>query len=240
MYRARCFLSPISRKYGGLNLPRAVQILVLELFSHACPNTALTVGASSMGDFLQGYGSEEQKAFYLPKIITNEWNTSMALTEPNAGSDLGKLRTSAKRDGDHWVINGTKQFITGGNGEVTFALVRTDPASSGLNGLSVMIVPRKLEGRDNYRVAKIEEKVCLHASPTCELVFENSIGYLMGAEGSGFKVMAELMNGARLAMGALAVGISTAAMEEAKQLRKDSGHHGQAHHPAPDGRRYAL
>ena len=151
-----------------------------------------------------------------------EWKSSMALTEPNAGSDLGQLRTSAKRDGDRYIINGNKIFITGGSGDVTFALVRTDPNSSGLDGLSVLIVPRKMDEKDNYRVTKIEDKVCLHASPTCEIVFENSIGELLGHEGQGFKVMLDLMNDARLAMAALAIGIASGSLEESKNYARHS------------------
>ncbi len=214
------FAGPVGRKYEGLNLPRCVQLMAMEMFAHACPNTALTIACFSMGDFVYAMGSEDQKKKYLPKLIKNELTTSMALTEPGAGSDLGKLRTSARRNGDSWVINGTKMFITNGSSDITFALVRTDPSSQGLSGLSVMIVPRLIDGKANYRVTKIEDKVCLHASPTCELVFENSVGELMGAEGQGFKVMAELMNGARLAMGALAIGIATAAVDEAKSYAK--------------------
>lgn len=207
----------LSRASGGLNLPQSVQLMALELFCHACPNTALTVACFSMGDFVEKWGTAEQKAELLPKIIANEWQTSMALTEPNAGSDLGKLRSSAVEKSGKWVINGTKQFITNGCGDVTFALVRTDPNSEGLKGLSVMVVPRKIDGALNYKVTKIEEKICLHASPTCELVFEDSVGELLGPVNDGFRVMADLMNGARTAMGALALGIMTASIEEAKK-----------------------
>lgn len=216
------FAGPISRKWGGLNFPRAVQAMVLEMFGQACPNTGLSIANYSMGSFFEKFATEEQKQKYFPKLVSHEFLTSMALTEPNAGSDLGKLRTSARKEGEHWVINGTKLFISGGHAHLCFALVRTDPSSTGLNGLSVLIVPRHLEGSDklNFRVAKIEEKVCLHASPTCELVFENSVGYMFGTEGAGFKVMAELMNEARLAMGALSTGIATACLAEAKEYAK--------------------
>jgi len=211
------FAAPVARRYGGLNMPRAVQLVALELFGHACPNTALTVAAFSMADFIQAWGTEDQKALYMAKLLSNEWRTSMALTEPGAGSDLGSLRSSARRDGDHWLIDGTKQFISYGDAHISFALVRTDPASRGLKGLSVLIVPRTVDGRENFRVTKIEDKVCLHGSPTCELVFENSRGELLGPEGEGFRVMADLMNGARLAMAALAVGIAAAALDEARR-----------------------
>jgi len=208
------FNSLASRSHGGFNMPQAVQAMALEILAHACPNTALTVACYSMVPFLEAWGTEEQKQRILPKLMTLEWRSSMALTEPNAGSDLGKLRTSAKRDGDRWIINGSKIFITSGSGEVTFALVRTEANSSGLNGLSVLIVPRKIEGKDNYKVTKIEDKICLHGSPTCEIVFENSVGELLGPEGLGFKVMLDLMNDARLAMAALAIGIASSAREE--------------------------
>ena len=211
----------VSRKYGGLNLPQAVTTTALEMFAQACPNTALTIACFSMGDFLEQWGTEEQKEKYLPKIITNEYQTSMALTEPGAGSDLGKLRTSAVQEGGHWVLNGTKQFITNGNSDLVFTLARTDPKSEGLRGLSVFIVPKWVGEKRNVSVPKIEDKVCLHASPTCELLLENSVGYLMGPEGDGFRVMADLMNGARLAMGALAVGIAVRSMEEAKEFARN-------------------
>lgn len=214
------FIGPISREHGGLNLPRVVQMMTLEMMGQACPNTALTLAAFSMADFLQNTGNAEQIKQYLPKLMSQEWTTSMALTEPGAGSDLGNMRTLAKKDGDRWLINGTKHFITNGDGHVSFALVRTDPNSKGLTGLSVLIVPHEIDGKENYRVSKIEHKVCLHASPTCELVFENSVGYLLGEEGRGFQVMAELMNTARLAMGALSTGIATAALEAAKDYAK--------------------
>ncbi len=227
----------VSRKDGGLNLPRSISMIALELFAQACPNTALTLACFSMADFIQLFGTEAQKAHLLPKVMSNEWQTSMALTEPNAGSDLGKLRSHAARDpnatDERWIINGTKQFITNGNSDVTFALVRTDPKSEGLRGLSVMVVEKWVDGKRNVKLAKIEDKVCLHASPTCEILFENSIGYLFGPEGEGFKVMAELMNGARLAMGALAVGISTACIEEAKAYGRTRVTMGKPilHHP---------
>jgi 3-(methylthio)propanoyl-CoA dehydrogenase len=216
------FAGCISRKYGGLNLPRAVQVMGLEMFGHACPNTGLTVANFAMADFVQHFGTEDQKAEYIPKLISSEWHSSMALTEPNAGSDLGKLRTTARKNGDHYLITGTKCFISSGNTQLSFVLARTDPKSTGLSGLSVLAVPIQIEGRSipNFRVPKIEDKVCLHASPTCEMIFEDSVGYLMGTEGNGFKVMAELMNVARLAMGALATGIATAALDAAKEYAR--------------------
>ncbi|MFM8269959.1 MAG: acyl-CoA dehydrogenase family protein, partial [Pseudomonadota bacterium] len=143
------FSAQVSRAYGGENLPQAVQILSLEMLAQACPNTSLTVAAFSMASFVSKWGSEEQKTRILPKLMTNTWQTAMALTEPDAGSDLGKLRTSAVRKGEHYVINGTKRFITNGNADIVFTLVRTDPNSQGLQGLSVMIVPKIAEGRSN-------------------------------------------------------------------------------------------
>lgn len=214
------FSGPVARKFGGMNLPRAVSTLGLEMFGQACPNTGLTIANFSMADFVQTVGSDEQKAELIPKLMSQELQSSMALTEPGAGSDLGKLRTSAKKDGDHYVINGTKLFISGGHTDISFALVRTDPNSQGLNGLSVLIVPKDIDGKENFRVTKVEEKICLHGSATCELVFENSKGTLIGPEGQGFKVMAELMNAARLAMGALATGIACAAHQAAKEYAK--------------------
>ena len=214
------FSAQVSRKYGGLNLPQAVQILCLETLAQACPNTSLTVAAFSMASFVSKWGTEEQKNRILPQLMTNSWQTAMALTEPDAGSDLGKLRTSGVKKGQQFIVNGTKRFITNGNADIVFTLVRTDPSSTGLQGLSVLIIPKVAEGRPNLKVTKIEDKVCLHSSPTCELAFEDSVGELLGPEGEGFKVMLDLMNEARLAMAALATGIATAAYEEAKAYAK--------------------
>jgi alkylation response protein AidB-like acyl-CoA dehydrogenase len=196
----------------------------MEMFGQACPNTGLNVANYSMAGFLEKHGTEEQKAKYLAKMMTCEVRSSMALTEPNAGSDLGKLRTTAKKNGDHWLINGSKIFISGahsgGYEDISFVLARTDPNSTGLNGLSVFIAPRMIDGKANFKVPKIEDKVCLHASPTCELLFENTQATLFGEEGNGFRVMTDLMNGARLMMAALATGIAVGAMEEAKAYAK--------------------
>lgn len=227
------FTGPVAKKNGGLNLPRSVQMVAMEMFGQACPNTGLTIACFSMADFVALFGTEDQKARIMPKLMTNEWQSSMALTEAGAGSDLGKLRATGRKEGGRWLVNGTKQFITNGSGDLTFALVRTDAKKQGLEGLSVIAVPRKIDGRDNYKVTKIEDKVCLHGSPTCEIVFEDSIGELLGEEGNGWKTMSELMNGARLAMGALATGIATAAYEAAKDYASTRVTMGKpiAHHP---------
>jgi len=214
------FAAQVGKKEGGLNLPQAVQILSLEMLAEACPNTGLTVAAFSMLSFVAKWGTTEQKDKILPKLLSNTWQTAMALTEPEAGSDLGKLRTTAIKKGNHYLVNGTKRFITNGNADLVFTLVRTDPQSKGLNGLSVLIVPKEWEGKTNIKVTKIEDKVCLHSSPTCELAFDHSIGELLGPEGEGFKVMLDLMNEARLAMAALATGIAESAYQEAKKYAK--------------------
>lgn len=207
------------RSNNGLNMPHAVEVMALEMFGQACPNFGLNVANNTIGNFIEMKGTAEQVKTYLPKMQTIEWKQSMAITEPQAGSDVGKLRTSGRKDGDHWRVTGNKIFITGGHGQICFALVRTDANSTGLEGLSVLLIPRRLDGeaKENFKVAKIEDKVCLHASPTCELVFEDSVGYLVGPEGEGFKVMLEMMNGARLEMAALATGIAVGAFDEARR-----------------------
>jgi 3-(methylthio)propanoyl-CoA dehydrogenase len=205
------------RTNNGLNMPHAVEVLALEMFGQACPNFGLNVANNTIGNFIEMKGSPEQIREYLPKMQSIEWKQSMALTEPQAGSDLGQLRTAGKKQGDHWLVTGNKIFISGGHGDLCFALVRTDAGSKGLDGLSVLLLRRRIDGKENYRVAKIEDKVCLHASPTCELVFEDSIGHLVGTEGNGFKVMLEMMNGARLEMAALATGIAVSAFDEARR-----------------------
>ena len=216
------FAGPITRGAGGLNLPRGVMNMVLDVFGHACPNSALTLACYSMAFFMEEYGTEEQKAQYLDKMASHQMTTAMALTEPGAGSDLGKLRTTAEKKGDHWIINGTKQFITSGHADLHFTLARSKAGTEGLDGLSVFLIPKQVPGKDgdNFEVTNIEDKICLHASPTCSIAYENSVGQLFGPEGDGFKCMLYLMNEARLAMSTIANGIIAGSIDEAKKYAR--------------------
>lgn len=215
-------------EFGGQGLPLAVGVAVEEMLHAAnmawslCP--MLTQGAIHA---LESHGSDELKQAYLEKLIAGEWTGTMNLTEPQAGSDLSLVRTSASPDGNGWRVNGTKIFITWGDHDMTdniihLVLARTPDAPAGVKGLSLFIVPKfslDADGnpgdRNGVQTVSIEHKLGIHASPTCVLEFENSLGYMVGAEGDGLACMFTMMNSARLNVGLQAVAISDRAYQHA-------------------------
>ena len=205
----------VSEEWGGQGLPFSMQVAVLESLGAA--NTALglcpilTVGAI---EALRHHGSPEQQEAYLPKLATGEWTGTMNLTESQAGSDVGALRTSATpREDGRWSIKGTKIFISFGDHDmaaniVHLVLARTPGAPEGTRGISLFLVPkRRLDANgepgepNDVHVVSIEHKLGLHASPTCVLSFGDEgdcVGELIGSEHGGMRAMFTMMNNARL------------------------------------------
>jgi 3-(methylthio)propanoyl-CoA dehydrogenase len=192
--------------FGGQGLNGAVRAGVSEIFTganHALQMvTTLVPGAV---DVLMAFGTEAQKAAWIPPLADGRWLSTMALTEPGAGSDLAAIRTRAVRDGEGWRIAGEKIFISGGDQDMSagifhLVLARTGPAEAGIRGLSLFACLSDLpDGRRNtISVTRIEEKLGLHASPTCQLAFDDARGALVGEEGGGLKAMFAMMNHARL------------------------------------------
>ena len=217
----------VPEEYGGQGLPFAVQTAVLETLGGAnmafalCPT--LTVGAI---EALQHHGSPEQQAAYLPKLATGEWTGTMNLTEPQAGSDVGALRSQATPLGDgKWSLKGTKIYISFGDHDhadhiVHLVLARTPGAPAGTRGISLFLVPKvRLDGTPNdVRVVSIEHKLGLHASPTCVLSFgyhDDCVGELIGPEHGGMRAMFTMMNNARLNVGLQGVQVAEAATQAA-------------------------
>ena len=222
----------VAEEWGGQGLPFAVQTAVLETLGAAnmafalCPT--LTVGAI---EALAHHGSPEQQAAYLPKLATGEWTGTMNLTEPQAGSDVGALRTQAtplKNDGlddGRWSIKGQKIYISFGDHDladniVHLVLARTPDAPAGTRGISLFLVPKmRLDGTPNdIRVVSIEHKMGLHASPTCVLAFgdrDDCLGELIGPEHGGMRAMFTMMNNARLNVGLQGVQVAEAATQAA-------------------------
>ena len=211
-------------QYGGQGLPKMVDAAVMEMWNAS--NMAfsmaplLTQGAIA-ALFLRG--TDEQKQCYLPKMISGEWTGTMNLTEPNAGSDLGLIRTKAVPDGDHYRIAGQKIFISFGEHDLTenivhLVLARTPTAPEGVRGISLFLVPKfmvngdgSLGPRNDVRCVSIEHKMGIHASPTAVLAFGDgpgAVGYLIGEENRGLEYMFIMMNEARFGVGVqgLAVG----------------------------------
>ena len=217
----------VAEQWGGQGLPFAVQTAVLETLGGAntafalCPT--LTVGAI---EALAHHGTPAQQAAYLPRLATGEWTGTMNLTEPQAGSDVGALRTTASPRGDgQWAVKGIKIFISFGDHDladniVHLVLARTPGAPAGTRGISLFLVPKvRPDGTPNdVRVVSIEHKLGLHASPTCVLSFgdgDDCLGELIGPEGGGMRAMFTMMNNARLNVGLQGVQVAEAATQAA-------------------------
>jgi acyl-CoA dehydrogenase len=219
-------------EWGGQGLPRALNALCIEMWNAA--SMAFGVGpmlTMAAVDSLAAYGSQTLKAIYLPKLISGEWMGTMQLTEPQAGSDVGALRTRAERAGDGtYRLTGTKIFITYGEHDLTdnivhFVLARVAGASQGTRGLSLFLVPKflvnpdgTLGARNDVRAHSVEHKLGIHGSPTCVMVYGDrggAVGYLVGEEDRGMAAMFTMMNEARLAVGLQGVGVAEAATQRA-------------------------
>ncbi len=222
----------VPEAFGGQGLPFAIQTAVLDTLGAANMGFALaptlTVGAI---EALAHHGSPEQQALYLPHLATGAWTGTMNLTEPQAGSDVGALRTTATpRGGGKWSITGTKIYISFGDHDmapniVHLVLARTPDAPPGTKGISLFLVPKyRLDAAGNpgepndVRVVSIEHKMGLHASPTCVLSFgdqDDCIGELIGGEYGGIRAMFTMMNNARLNVGLQGVQVAEAATQAA-------------------------
>src|SRR6516165_9143449 len=228
-------------EYGGQGMPLALAIPVAEMWNSACMSFALcpllTVGAVEL---LTAHGSEEQKQRYLAKLVSGEWTGTMNLTEPQAGSDLGALRTRAvparnARWGEHYRLTGQKIFITYGDHDLApniihMVLARTPEAPPGSRGISLFLVPKFLpddEGgqgsRNDVRTLSLEHKLGIHASPTCVLAYgedEGAIGWRIGEENRGLEYMFTMMNAARLNVGLQGVAIAERAYQQARDFAR--------------------
>jgi acyl-CoA dehydrogenase len=224
--------------WGGQGLPRAVNAACIEMWNSAAMAFGLgPVLTMAAVDSLAAFGSEELKKTYLPKLISGEWMGTMQLTEPQAGSDVGALRTRAERARDgSYRISGSKIFITYGEHDFTdniihFVLARVTGAPDGTKGLSLFLVPKflvrpdgELGARNDLRAARLEHKLGLHASPTCHMVYGDNggcVGYLVGEESRGMAAMFTMMNEARLAVGLQGVAIAEAATQQATTYARE-------------------
>ena len=213
----------VPEEWGGSNLGTVAYALALEEIAAgdgAC-STIVSVHSSVGCVPILRFGTEEQKKRFLPKMAAGEWIGGFALTEPQAGSDASALKTRARRDGDHYVIDGSKQFITSGkNGSVVIAFAITDP-SAGKKGISAFIVPTDTPG---YEVVSVEHKLGQHSSDTCALAFTNMripVENRLGDEGQGYKIALANLEGGRIGIAAQSVGMARAAFEAACAYAKE-------------------
>ena len=213
----------VPESYGGVDAGMVAYTLALEEIAvgdGAC-STIMSVHTSVGCMPILKFGVDAQKERFLPKLASGEWIGGFALTEPQAGSDASNLRTTAKRDGDHYVINGAKQFITSGkNGQVIIVFAVTDPAA-GKKGISAFIVPTDTPG---YEVVRVEEKLGQHASDTCQLAFNDMripAELRLGAEGEGLKIALSNLEGGRIGIASQSVGMARAAFEAARDYARE-------------------
>src|SRR5213080_1938717 len=219
-------------QWGGQDLPHALNAACLEMWNSAAMafglGPVLTMAAI---DALAAHGSEELKRAYLPKLVSGEWMGTMQLTEPQAGSDVGALRTRAERAPDgSYRINGQKIFITYGEHDLTdniihLVLARLPDAPAGNKGISLFLVPKffvnkdgSLGARNDVRAHSVEHKLGIHASPTCTMVYGDhggATGFLVGEENRGMACMFTMMNQARLCVGLQGVAIAERATQQA-------------------------
>ena len=221
----------LERKYGGLNLPVTVNTVIVEMISQGDASLMNLFGLQDIAVTIQRFGSEEQKERILPLFSSGQVSGSMDLTEPDAGSDLQGVKLKAvERDGK-WYLDGVKRFITNGCADVHLVLARTEEGSTDGRGLSMMLYERN---RDMV-IRRIEHKLGINGSPTCEMQFNMAGCELIGKRRFGLiKYMMSLLNGARLATSAQALGIAQAAYEEAVKYANEREQFGKkiVHFPA--------
>ncbi|MEQ8404988.1 MAG: acyl-CoA dehydrogenase [Oceanicaulis sp.] len=220
---------------GGMGLPKALGCALMEMLQSS--NMAFGLGPMlSFGaiEALIEVGTEEQRALYLPKIISGEWTATMNLTEPQAGSDVGALRTKAEPNGDgSWAISGQKIYITWGEHDcaeniIHLVLARTPDGAPGTKGISLFLVPKFLPddngnpgARNGVKAIGLEHKMGIHGSPTCTMEYDLATGWLVGEEFKGMAGMFIMMNSARLNVGVQGVGIAERAYQQALAFAKD-------------------
>jgi alkylation response protein AidB-like acyl-CoA dehydrogenase len=202
----------LPRKYGGLNLPVTVNNVIVEMVSQADASLMNLFGLQDIAVTVHKFGDESQKDRILPKFCRGEVSGSMSLTEPDAGSDLQAVGLRAIEKDGKWYLDGVKRFITNGCAEVSLVLARSEKDTKGGRGLSMFLYERE----SHMIIRRIEDKLGIHGSPTCELQFNMAPAELVGKRKFGLiKYVMSLMDGARLAVSAQALGIAQAAFDEA-------------------------
>ena len=220
----------IPQDYGGLGLTMEEEVLVAFELGRTSPAFRSVIG-TNVGIGSQGvvmFGSDEQKSEWLPKLASGEVVASFALTEPGAGSDAASVKVSAVRDGDHYVVNGTKRFITNANRAGMFTLMaRTDPSKKGASGISAFIVPADTPG---ITIGKPEKKMGQQGAHICDVIFDNArvpARLRLGAEGEGFKVAMQVLDRGRLHISAVCVGVGERLIREAVAYAREREQFGQ-------------
>ncbi|MES2386391.1 MAG: acyl-CoA dehydrogenase [Bacteroidota bacterium] len=220
----------VPEEYGGSGFGYGEYVTAIVELSRIDPSIGLSMAAHNSlctGHILQ-FGSEEQKMKYLPRLASADWIGAWGLTEPNTGSDSGNMQTTAVRDGDSWVLNGAKNFITHGkSGDVAVVIVRTGKVGDS-HGMSAFIVER---GTPGFSAGRKEDKLGMRASETTELIFTDCripADNMLGNEGDGFIQAMKVLDGGRISIAALSLGIAYGAFDAALQYSKERKQFGKA------------
>jgi len=212
----------VPERYGGSGLDAVSYVLIVEEINRACASTGVVLCShvSLAVDPILHFGSDAQKERYLPALAGGEKIGCFALSEPASGSDAAAMRTSAKRAGDVWVLNGTKNFITNGSiGEIAVVFAQTDPSLRG-KGIAAFIVEK---GTPGFSVGKLERKLGIRGSDTAQLIFQDcrvAATNLLGEVGQGLKIALSTLDGGRISIAAQAVGIARACLEDSLAYAK--------------------
>lgn len=221
---------PVPKEYGGQGGTNQLYTMAVEELGRACATTSVVVSAHTslcIAPILEN-GTEEQKQKYLPKLASGEWIGAFGLTEPNAGTDAAMQQTTAVDNGDEWILNGSKVFITNaGPAHVYIVMAMTDK-SLGTKGISAFIVEKGFPG---FSIGKKEKKMGIRGSATCELIFENCRvpkENLLGKVGMGFKIAMKTLDGGRIGIASQALGIAQGALDETVRYTKERKQFGKA------------
>lgn len=213
----------VPEAYGGAGLGYFEYNAIIQEIAKVCGSIGLSVAAhnSLCTNHILSFGNEEQKKRWLPKLATAEWIGAWGLTEPNTGSDAGNMKTTAVKQGDNWVLNGTKSWITHGkSGEIAVVICRTgEPRTSGNS--TAFVVER---GTPGFAAGKKENKLGMRASETAEMIFDNCVipdSNRLGEVGDGFRQAMKILDGGRISIAALSVGIAKGAYEAALQYSQE-------------------
>jgi butyryl-CoA dehydrogenase len=224
-----CYGVAVPSEYDGAGLDYLALAVILEEIAagDGATSTVVSVNNCPVCSILMAFGNDDQKERFLKPLARGDMLGAFCLTEPHVGSEAGGLKTTAVKDGDHYVLNGVKQFITSGkNGDVAIVMAVTDKAA-GKKGISAFLVPTNTPG---YTVARIEDKMGQHASDTAQIVFDNCrvpATNLLGEEGMGLKIALSGLEGGRIGIASQAVGMARAAFEAALAYSKDRQSFGQ-------------
>ena len=214
---------PIPEEYGGSGIDQIGYVLAVEELSKVCATTGIILSAhTSLCCWpIMTFGTEEQKEKYLKPLASGQKLGAFALTEPSAGTDASMQKSTAVLEGDHYVLNGNKVFITNAGAADVFIVFAMTDKEQGTRGITAFILERDMPG---FTMGKPENKMGLRASSTCELVFDNvhvPVENRLGAEGKGFKIAMATLDGGRIGVGAQAVGIAQGAIDEAVKFTRE-------------------